>query len=881
MKNPQPQSKMADLRQHAEEALREKVVNLPELQERLTPEASLPLFHELRVHQIQLEMQNEELHRIQAELEASQARFFDLYELAPVGYVTLNAAGLIEQINLSAATLLDIPRNTPIHRPITGIILRDDQDIFHLASKKLHETGKMQSCELRMKRSNGTPVWVYATLSAAEDAAGIPELRLVLSDITERKRVEEALNAERNLLRANEAFQLDILNSLPAHIAVLDKMGTILAVNEPWILYGRENGSLDGEKTGVGSNYLNICRAASLDKDTYYKSAGAGVDAVLSGLQSRFYMEYPCNTPTHVHWFKMEVIPLAGKNGGAIVAHTDISERKQAQRLLAWEKCALESIVGTKSPSQVLENLMLGLETQLPEALCSVLILDADGIHLQLGAAPSLPPEYKYAINGIAIGTAAHENQQVIVLDIDSDPLWADYQELALKHGLHACWSTPIRSQGKILGTFSIYYHEPRSLSAADMEIIERTVNVIRIAIERQQTEGKILQLNTDLERRVEERTAELQTANASLTDFKAALDEHSLVSITDTEGIITYANNKFCEMSKYTREELLGQDHRIINSDYHPSEFFCGLWKTILSGQVWKGEIRNRDKDGKIYWVSTTIIPFLGEDGKPLQFIAIRTDISERKQAEERIGKLNAALEIRAAALESANKELDSFTYSVSHDLRAPLRAIDGFSNMVIKDHAEQLNDEGRRKLNVIRNEAHRMERLIDDLLTFSRLGRQPIKSIPIDMETMAQQVFDELSTQQPERKLRLHLQKLPPAPGSDPLIRQVWVNLISNAIKFTSNREVGEIEIGALPRDDASQTYWIKDNGVGFDMRHANKLFGVFQRLHNQEEFSGTGVGLALVQRIIIRHGGLVWAEATIDHGATFYFTLPNQTE
>ena len=208
-------------------------------------------------------------------------------------------------------------------------------------------------------------------------------------------------------------------------------------------------------------------------------------------------------------------------------------------------------------------------------------------------------------------------------------------------------------------------------------------------------------------------------------------------------------------------------------------------------------------------------------------------------------------------------------------------LRAIDGFSNMVIKDHAEQLNDEGRRKLNVIRNEAHRMERLIDDLLTFSRLGRQPIKSIPIDMETMAQQVFDELSTQQPERKLRLHLQKLPPAPGSDPLIRQVWVNLISNAIKFTSNREVGEIEIGALPRDDASQTYWIKDNGVGFDMRHANKLFGVFQRLHNQEEFSGTGVGLALVQRIIIRHGGLVWAEATIDHGATFYFTLPNQTE
>jgi PAS domain S-box-containing protein len=1001
MKSPQPQSKTADLRQQAEDVFREKVVDLPEMQKHLTPEASLPIFHELRVHQIQLEMQNEELLRIQEELEATKARFFDLYELAPVGYVTVNEADLIEQINLSAATLLDIPRKTPIHRPITGMIFRDDQDIFHQARKKLRETGKMQSCELRMKRSDGTPVWVHATLTAAEDAAGIPELRLVLSDITERKRAEEALEAEHNLLRtlvdllpslvfvkdhksrfllanaacahaieaaapelligktdadffppeiaskfrndelevlkghralnreqrshlkngdlqvlliskmplrgnsgeitglvgvgfditqrvqmedelrAKEAFQLDILNSLPAHIAVLDKTGTILAVNEPWLRYGRENGSLDAENTGVGSNYLNICRAASLDTDAHAKSAGTGVEEVLSGMQPRFNMEYPCDTPGHVRWFKMEVIPLAGKNGGAIVAHTDISVRKQAQRLLAWEKCALESIIGTKSPSQALDNLMLGLEKQLPGALCSILILDDDGIHLQLGAAPSLPPEYNLAINGIAIGTAAHEDQQVIVLDIDSDPLWADYRELALKHGLHACWSTPIRSQGKILGTFSIYYQEPHSLAATDMQIIERTVNVVRIAIERQLTEGKILRLNTDLERRVEERTAELQTTNASLTDFKAALDEHSLVSITDTDGMITYANDKFCEMSKYTREELLGQNHRIVNSDYHPPEFFRGLWNAALSGRVWKGEIKNRAKDGSINWMSTTIIPFLGEDGKPVQFIAIRTDISERKQAEERIGKLNASLETRAAALEAANQELDSFTYSVSHDLRAPLRAVDGFSNMVIKDYAEKLDDEGRRKLNVIHNEAKRMERLIDDLLAFSRLGRKPIKSIPIDMETMAQEVFNELSSRQPERKLQLHLQKLPPALGSEALIRQVWVNLISNAIKFTSNREVGEIEIRAQDGDGGGQIYSIKDNGVGFDMRHADKLFGVFQRLHNQEEFSGTGVGLALVQRIIVRHGGRVWAEAKIDHGATFNFTLPNQTE
>jgi PAS domain S-box-containing protein len=999
MNAPQSYSKKAEIRQQAEERYQLKSLASPEMLKPLTPESTESLLHELRVHQIELEMQNEELRRTHEELEASHARYFDLYELAPMGYVTVNELDLIQQINLSSVILLGVIRSTMIHKLITELIYHEDQGIYHQTRKQLLETRKTQSCELRMNRHDGSQVWVYLNLTAATNHSGMAEIRLALSDISERKQNEESLDAKRNLLRTlldllpssvfvkdcqsryllanaacaraigadspelligktdadffppkiageyrndelevlmghhsldkeqksylkngdpqvllvskvplqssaheitglvgvgfditkrvqmedelrlKDAFQLDILNSLPAHIAVLDKTGTILSVNQPWLRYGRENGSPNGENTGVGCNYLNICRAASLDADAYAKSASDGLDAVLSGIETHFNMEYPCNTPQHVSWFKMEVIPLAGKNGGAIVTHTDISERKQAQCLLAWEKCALESIVSTKLPNQVLDNLMLGLEAQLPGALCSILILDADGTHLRLGSAPSLPPEYNLAINGIAIGTAAHEDQQVIVLDIDSDPLWADYREIALKHGLHACWSTPIRSQGKILGIFSVYYQEPRSLAASDMQIIERTINLIRIAIERQLTDGKILQLNMDLERRVEERTAELQAANASLTNFKAALDEHSLVSITDTDGIITYANDKFCEMSKYKREELLGQNHRIVNSGYHPPDFFRGLWNTILSGQVWKGEIRNRAKDGTFYWVSTTIIPFLGDDGKPVQFIAIRTDISERKQAEERINKLNAALEIRATALEAANKELDSFTYSVSHDLRAPLRAIDGFSHMVIKDHAEQLNDEGRRKLNVIRNEAHRMQLLIDDLLAFSRLGRQPINSIPIDMETMAQEVFDELSSQNPKRKLRLHLQKLPPVSGSEALIRQVWINLISNAIKFTRGREIAEIEIGAQDGGDSRQIYSIKDNGVGFDMRHANKLFGVFQRLHSQDEFSGTGVGLALVQRIIIRHGGLVWAEATIDHGATFYFSLPTQ--
>ncbi len=227
-------------------------------------------------------------------------------------------------------------------------------------------------------------------------------------------------------------------------------------------------------------------------------------------------------------------------------------------------------------------------------------------------------------------------------------------------------------------------------------------------------------------------------------------------------------------------------------------------------------------------------------------------------------------------ALLESVNKELEAFSYSVSHDLRAPLRAISGFSQAVIEDCAPRLDDEGRRYLGLIQENAHRMGRLIDDLLTFSRLGRQQMTTSKIDMETLAKSVFEELAAQVPGRKIKFTVQSVPPAYGDNSMIRQVLVNLLSNAIKFTRTREEAFIEFGYLP-ELSSGTYYVKDNGVGFDMQYVNKLFGVFQRLHSVTEFEGTGVGLALVHRIITRHGGRVWAEGIVDKGTAIYFILP----
>ena len=352
-----------------------------------------------------------------------------------------------------------------------------------------------------------------------------------------------------------------------------------------------------------------------------------------------------------------------------------------------------------------------------------------------------------------------------------------------------------------------------------------------------------------------------------------------NVVCVKDQQGRIIIANSAMTRFIGKPESEIIGKsDLELVADAQQAAKILENDRHIMASGDSQTVEETGDGVAGRWDYLFTKS-PYHDLDGHVIGVIGIGTDITERKRAEAEVRRLNTELEQRVrdrtAQLEESNRELEAFSYSVSHDLRAPLRAIDGFTRILADDYASHLNTEGKRICSVVRENTKSMGQLIDDLLAFSRLGRAEMSLSPIEMGTMANSIFHELTTPESRARIDFQVGALPPALADPTLMRQVWMNLLANAIKFSSKRERAVIKVSAQ-QNQGESVYVVQDNGAGFEMQYVGKLFGVFQRLHSSKEFEGTGVGLALVQRVIRRHGGRVWAEGEIDKGATFYFAL-----
>ncbi len=380
----------------------------------------------------------------------------------------------------------------------------------------------------------------------------------------------------------------------------------------------------------------------------------------------------------------------------------------------------------------------------------------------------------------------------------------------------------------------------------------------------------------------------EVNQALHTVSDFKQALDEHAILSVTGMDGKITYVNRNFCEISGYSESELMGQDHRIINSGHNPKEFFKNLWGTILSGSVWRGEICNRRKDGSIYWVDTTIVPFLDERKRPYKFIAIRSDITEKKFHEQQLKQM-------AHDLDQKNREMQSIVFAASHDLRSPLRNVQGFASMLgehvnklkkITENISAVNSGAQNTINEIGKEMEfslgfiqsgvvKIDDLLNGLLVVLRMGSAPLSIQDLDLNEVVKSSLDAMKFEFMEAGVEVVAHDLPIVRGDRDLLGRVFSNLLENALKYSSPTRRLAIEISSQLKEDAV-VIQVRDNGIGMAGDYEQRIFDFFYQM-DPKNSEGQGIGLYIVRTALALINGEISVTSQPDKGSVFTINLP----
>jgi len=757
----------------------------------------------------------------QTQLSQSEERKATILDTSLDAIITIDHMGQVLEFNPAAQKIFGYAEAEVLGKEMSQLIIPPslrEQHRTGLANYLVTGEGPVLGKRIEMNgmRADGTefPVELTITLNAGSE---LPVFTGFVRDITQRRR------AEKTLRESEERFRL-IVEAAPSAIIAVDADGKINLINtRAQELFGYRQEELLERPVELliperfRNRHLRY-RQNFLTQPTS-RSMGAGRDL------------FCLHKDGHEVPVEIGLTPYETSEGPFTLALiVDITERKLAEERfqLAVESAPNAIILADQNGS----ILMVNSQT---EKFFGYRRRELVGLNVD-----SLVPERLHSKHGgYRAGFIADPQVRSMGIGRDLRALRKDGSEFPVEIGL-----TPIETPD-------------------DLIVMATIVDIT----ERKQAEAEIIKLNAELEQRVVERTAALSQANGLL---------QMMLDHMPDQIYFKDAQSRFIRNSRSQAKALGLSDpaEAVGKSDFdffpHAQLSYEKEQEIIRSGKpLVDEEERIVWPDGRETWVSTTKIPLPDQSGQIIGTFGISRDITERKRAE-------VALQKAKLELEAANKELEAFSYSVSHDLRSPLRTIDGFSQALLQDYADQLPAEGQNYLTRVRAAAQRMGQLIDDLLNLSKVTRAPMKLVPVDLSGLAQGIVAELQRTQPERQVNFSLTPNLKARGDPGLLQAVLENLLNNAWKFTSKREQAEIEFGSKSEKDET-VYFIRDNGAGFDMTYAGKLFGAFQRLHAMTEYSGTGIGLATVQRIINRHGGRIWAEGAVDQGATFFFTLP----
>jgi len=695
----------------------------------------------------------------------------------------------------------------------------------------------------------------YPVLDEAGEVYGLAVLGF---DVTELKLGEEEI---RNLARFS--------SENPNPVLRIDREGSILYAN------AAARPLLDIWHSGSGGSLPEFL--SDLTGEAMESSASRTVDAYVG---ERFY--------------SFILAPLVGE-GYVNIYGTDITRRKEAEaRLQEYaERLAiinrLDRIISSNLDLQMVlvnEGFFKEMERLVRFDRTTIVLIDESRqnyeiIHHWARSNPMLQLGERFRLDGTEIEWVANHKTALVEAELGEKEKFPSDGGLR-EEGIHSRMLLPLLIQGQAIGVLSLGSSQAGLYSEISVEVLLPLAEQLANAVQNSRLYAQVQQNSNELEQSVVERTVQLAEANQELQASRARIqiqfDRMPVGCLVYDQDFRIQAMNPAAEvLFGFSAGEALGKDPLELTVPLEVIPEVQEVFRRIKQGEkIIRRVNENITQDGRTILVEWSNTPMFDEAGQFSGMIAMAQDVTQRVLSEAAIQKLNEDLKRQTVELQAAIKELESFSYSVSHDLRAPLRAIDGFSRILMENYEGGLDPEAQRYLKLVRDSTQQMGRLIDDLLAFSRLGRKAMNIRAFQPRLVVEDVLNALLNEKNGRQIEITIGDLAECQADPALLKQVYMNLISNAFKYTRTCPLAKIEIGCQEQN-GEQVYFVKDNGVGFDMQYAGKLFGVFQRLHRAEDYEGTGVGLAIVQRIIHRHGGRVWAEGQVDHGAAFYFTLP----